>query len=214
MHLNPYSKNGPDLDDRVLYALDRGAANLDFLVRYPRRAPYLQLTTDPLFDDPVTYHDAPVPRVSLIPQSVMTGKVVTFRVRVTNPSNDPAVVAYLRIGRHVERRTLSTDAARGETFETEWTVAPTGSPEAASGAVPLTKRFDDIRIGAGTGASPDRALTTQQIQVFSYRLDRPTGDLALLHPSRKFDARRTSEGLEVHERRRVRGFDVQIVTNR
>jgi 4-amino-4-deoxy-L-arabinose transferase-like glycosyltransferase len=214
MHLNPYSKNGPYLDDRILYALDRGAANLDFMARYPRRAPYLQLTTDPLFDDPVAYHDAPVPSVSLIPQSVMNGNVVTFRVQVTNPSNDRAVVAYLRIGKRVERRTLATDAARGETFETEWTVAPAGSPEAADGAVPLTKRVDDIRIGAGTGATPDRALTTQQIQVFSYRLDRATGNLELLNPSRKFDARRTSDGLAVHERRRVRGFDVQVVTNR
>jgi 4-amino-4-deoxy-L-arabinose transferase-like glycosyltransferase len=214
MHLNPFSRNGPDLDDRILYTVDRGTENLEMMARKPKRTPYLQLTTDPAFDDPVVYHDAPVPRVSLIPLTVMNGTAVTFRVQVTNPSADPAVVVYLRIGKRVERRTLSTDATRGETFETEWTVAPAGSAEAAPGTVPLTRRLDDIRIGVGTGATPDRALAEQQLQVFSYRLDRATGNLELLNPSRKFDARRTPDGLALHERRRVRGFDVQVVTNR
>jgi hypothetical protein len=212
MHLNPFSRNGPDLDDRILYALDRGAENLDVMGRSPRRTPYLELTTDPLFDDPVAYHDAPIPRVSLIPLSVMNGRSVTFRVQVTNPRRDPVVTTYFRVGRNASRTTISTDPSG--TLTTEWTVAPAGSPEDEAGAIPLTKRVDDIRIGVGSGATPDRALDEQQLEVFSYRLDRSTGNIELLNPSRKFDAKRTPDGLEVHERTRVRGLDVQVITNR
>ena len=112
MHLNPYSGNQPDLDSRILFAVDRGAEDLDLIAAHTDRTPYLESTTDPGFDDPVAYHDAPVPRVWLTQLQVLHGKTVTLRVRVTNPRDEPAVVVYLRIGQHVEQRTLATDAAR------------------------------------------------------------------------------------------------------
>ena len=214
MHLNPFSRNGPDLDDRLLYMLDRGAENLDMIGRFHQRTPYLELTTDPAFDDPVAYHDAPLPRVSLIPLTVMNGTSVTFRVQVHMPPGVDSAELYIRIGKRVTRTTITSDATRDATFDTEWTVAPTGSAEAAAGAIPLTKRVDDIRIGLGTGAKPGHALDQQQVEAFSYRLDRSTGNIELVTPSRKFDGHRTPDGLAFHERREVRNLDVQVTTNR
>ena len=42
---NPLSSNQPTYDDRILYALDRGAANLDTIRRHPDRIPYLQVAS-------------------------------------------------------------------------------------------------------------------------------------------------------------------------
>jgi hypothetical protein len=212
MHLNPFSRNGPDLDNRLLYVLDRGAENLDMIGRYHRRTPYLELTTDPAFDDPVAYHDAPLPRVSLIPLTVMNGTSVTFRVHVRTPPGVDSAELYFRIGKRVARTTVTTDGR--STFDTEWTVAPAGSAAAEAGAIPLTKRVDDIRIGLGTGTKPSRSLDQQQVEAFSYRLDRATGNIELVTPSRKYDGHRTPDGLAFHERREVRNLDVQVVTSR
>ena len=125
MHLNPYSANTPDLDGRILYSVDRGPENIEVITAHPDRKPYLERTSDFRFDNPVFHHDAPVPTVSLLPLEVLRGATMTLRARITtNPGDDGAVVVYLQVGDHVERRTLATDAAPGETFETEWRLAP------------------------------------------------------------------------------------------
>lgn len=43
LFLNPFSSNGPHLDDRILYASDRDPAMLDLIAEQPDRVPYLQL---------------------------------------------------------------------------------------------------------------------------------------------------------------------------
>src|SRR5439155_25567731 len=122
MHLNPYSFNTPKLDGRILYAVDRRVDNLHLIATHPRRTPFLERTSDPAFDDPVGYHDAPVPTVSLIPLRVLHGRAVTLRLQATS-RGEPVVEAYLRINNHIVRRILATDAKKGDKFETEWTVA-------------------------------------------------------------------------------------------
>lgn len=42
LYLNPFSSNGPDLDDRILYASDSGPEMLDLIAEMPARRPYLQ----------------------------------------------------------------------------------------------------------------------------------------------------------------------------
>lgn len=42
LYLNPFSSNGPDLDDRVLYASDSDPEMLDLIAEMPDRTPYLQ----------------------------------------------------------------------------------------------------------------------------------------------------------------------------
>jgi hypothetical protein len=152
--------------------------------------------------------------VSLIPLSVMNGRSITFRVQARRPATDPVVALYLRIGKRVLTTTfLTSDSAGAGPIETQWTVAAAGSA-AGAGAIPLTKRLDDIRIGVGSGPTRERALARQRFELFSYRLDRDTGNIDLLMPGRTFTGRKTPDGLEVHERRHISGLDVQITTNR
>lgn len=42
LYLNPFASNGPELDDRILYAADDGPRMLDLIARMPDRIPYLQ----------------------------------------------------------------------------------------------------------------------------------------------------------------------------
>ena len=42
LFLNPFASNGPELDDRILYAADAGPAMLDLIADMPDRTPYLQ----------------------------------------------------------------------------------------------------------------------------------------------------------------------------
>ncbi|MEX1007228.1 MAG: hypothetical protein WD271_05220 [Acidimicrobiia bacterium] len=213
MHLNPYSQNVPDLDGKILYAVDSAAANLDLIAAHPDRTPYLERTSDPAFDDPVSYHDAPLPRVSLIPLRVLRGKTVTLRVRVSDPRDELAVVVFLQIGNHVEQRTLATDASAGATYETEWTLAPAASADLTTGTVPLTKRLGTIRIGMGAAATPGDALAQKQVQErFSYRLNADTDQVEVLYPSRKFVRHRRGRTL-VREVDRLRELGVEITTN-
>jgi hypothetical protein len=216
MHLNPYSANEPGLDGRILFAVDRGAENLDLIADHPERPAYLERTTDTGFDDPVIYHDAPVPSVSLIPLQVLHGNTATLRVRVTNRSDDPALVAYLRVGDRVEKRVLSTSARRGDTFETAWTVAPAGSTAVATDrATPLEDRLGDIRIGVGSAATPRDALAGKQLaEEFSYRSNAGTGMIDVLYPSRTFTAEKSGRELDLTEVNRLSGLDVEITTNR
>ncbi|MFZ6002485.1 MAG: hypothetical protein ACOYXM_01000 [Actinomycetota bacterium] len=42
LYVNPFSSNGPDLDDRILYASDSGPEMLDLIADMPNRQPFLQ----------------------------------------------------------------------------------------------------------------------------------------------------------------------------
>lgn len=42
LYTNPFSSNGPDLDDRILYAADSDPAMLDLIAEHPDRTPYVQ----------------------------------------------------------------------------------------------------------------------------------------------------------------------------
>ena len=215
MHLNPYSSNAPDLDGKILYALDRGPENLDAISSHPNRTAYLERTTDPLFDDPVAYHDAPIPKVSLVPLQVVDGTNVTVRVRVTNAAG-PTVVAYVRVGNRVEQRTLSTSATPGQRFETEWTLAPAGSAAAsAPGTVPLTAPLGTIRVGVASAANVPVALAQpQQLEEFAYRKNSGTGTVDVLTPSRKYVSKLPNHDLYLTEVQTLPGLDVELTLNR
>ena len=78
MHLNPYSSNRPTSTAESCTRWIRAPESLDLIAAHPDRTPYLERTTDPGFDDPVTYHDAPVPRVWLTQLQVLHGNAVTL----------------------------------------------------------------------------------------------------------------------------------------
>jgi hypothetical protein len=213
MHLNPYSFNTPKVDGRIVFAVDRGADNLQLIGKYPHRTPYLERTTDPAFDDPVGYHDAPIPRISLVPVDVIHGRTLTLRERITTTTADPIVAAYVQIGDKTLWRTLSTTAKAGDVFETEWTVAAAGAPEVARGAaVGLDEPLGAVNVGFYT-RSPDRRRRAEHYQEFEYGINKDDGTLNVIHPGRAFTTRTTNGVSSLRAVGRVPGFHVDLTTD-
>jgi hypothetical protein len=216
LHLNPFSSNPPGLDGRILYATDRGAENLDLIADHPGRRVYYErtnLSTDDTLNNP----DLPVPTVTVTPMEVERVGSLTVRVRVTSPNDDPTVVAYLNLGAFVDRRVLSTTASRGETFETEWHLAPPLATGAGD-AVPLTGPRGTVVIGLQTAASPDASPRPRETQErFTYRMpshhalaDPAAADVLL--PSLTYVVDRSPERLIVRPVSSRPSFRVEIVT--
>jgi hypothetical protein len=186
LHINPFSQNTPDLDGRLLFAVDRGAGSFTLLDRYPDRAPYVERTSNPLLDDAIHHTDASPPTVSLIPLVVHEGGVVTVRVRVRNPSNAPVVMAMLQVGHRLDQRVLTADPTRPGVYETEWKLAPAGSPATSTGAVPVTGA-GSFTVIAAAGASATEALNVSNghevLERFTSRVH--DGRLQVLTPSRR-----------------------------
>lgn len=211
MHLNPYSSNAPKLNGRILFAVDRGADNLQLMAKYPMRTPYLERTTDPLFDDPVGYHDAPTPRVSLIRLHVIHGRTLTLHSRIVNRSADPIVVSTLQIGNKIVRRTLSTTAKEGDVFDTDWTVAAAGAPEVASGAaVGLDQPVGVVRAGFTTTTPGHESAV--HYEEFPYGID-GSGSMNVILPGRAFTGHTAKGPPRIREVTRARGLDVDLTTN-
>jgi hypothetical protein len=181
LHLNPFSLNAPDLDGRVLYAVDRFAETFGLLDHYPHRTPYIERTNYRLLDNPVKHPDAKVPTISLLPVKVVSGPAVRLKVQVRNPTNAAAVVATLTIGNQVQQRTLTPSAAG--TYETEWTLVPADTAAAPDGAVPV--RGQGLFTVSGTvGATSAQAATGRQVrEEYAFRVHR--GAVQVLDPPRK-----------------------------
>jgi hypothetical protein len=184
IHLNPFSANNAELDGRILYAADRGPENLDLIAARPGRRVYYE-RTNLSTEDTLDNFDLPVPTITVTEMHVAQAALLSVRVRVTNTTDDPTVVAYARVGNQVESRTLSTDATRGEVFDTEFRLAPRRA--GVDGALPLPGPRGTLIVGTGTGREASRALLRQEQQRFAYRID---GDrVELLTPGRMFLAR-------------------------
>ena len=190
LHLNPFSENPPDLDGRILYAADRGPENLDLIAERPGRVPYFEVSSLSR-DETLTDHNPPVPTITVTRATIDRGTSVTVRATVTNPGDDPTVVAYLQIGNDIEARTLSTTAQRGDVFDTEWTVAP--SAAAVAGATPLPERLGEVVVGFAAGATADAALAAPHHEDnYAYRVDGTTAEV--LTPGRPMLKRFNKKG--------------------
>jgi hypothetical protein len=182
LHLNPFSRNSPDLDGPILYAVDRGSESIDLIERHPDRTPYMQITSNAALADAINQPDAVPPEISMVPITVHSGPAVTFRVQVRKPAGASAVVVTLQVGSQVQQRTLTAD--RGGRYTTEFTVVPaTAVEQGAEGAVPVSGR-GRIAIVAAAGADPSAALGGRQIRErFTYRVH--DDEVQVLAPSRK-----------------------------
>jgi 4-amino-4-deoxy-L-arabinose transferase-like glycosyltransferase len=158
LFLNPFSSNPGDLDGRILWATDQGAADLDLIAQHPDRTPYLQQTSLPP-DKAVPDSDPPTPDVTTQRMRVLEAGEVTLHARVTNTTNQPVVVASLVIGDRSERRTLATDSRRGDTYDVEWRIAAPGATATAPGAVTLPVGLGSAIVTAGFGADETEADT-------------------------------------------------------
>lgn len=158
LFLNPFSSNGPQLDDRILYAVDEEPAMLDLLAEQPERTAYLQLATSPQEDlgpkeDPVDFE------VVLVPVTVERGATLELQVAAA-PRRGEAVasVTVAVAGRSIQRSAPVGDA-----------LAPiTIGPPGGSADIALPPR-GLLRITLGYGATEADALRSpvaQQRMVF------------------------------------------------
>jgi hypothetical protein len=187
LHINPFSQNSPDLDGRVLYAVDRGPESFGLIDRYPDRTPYIQRTSDPALDDAIHHPDASPPVISLLPVKVVSGPAVTLSVHVGNPRNQASVVAVLTIGNQVEQRTLTPSPTGDGTYETRWILVPDGtavtSAAASADAIPVSGKGTFTVTGA-SGPTAAAALGGQQVrQRYAFRVH--DGAVQVLNPPRK-----------------------------
>src|SRR4051794_7332048 len=139
LFLNPFSSNPADLDGRILWATDQGAADLDLIARHPDRIPYLQQTSVPPSqavpdDDPVT------PEVTTRRLRVLHTSTPTLQIHVENPTRAAVVVVGVQVGDRLERRTLATDSMKGVTYDVDWAV---GDLPGVPGNVVVTAGFGD-----------------------------------------------------------------------
>lgn len=116
----PFFANDPQLENRLLFALDRGSRGIDLLEQHPDRTAYRlvrQLRPGDSFSR--------LPVVA-VPQSVVRGSAVRIPVEITNTSGNRWVTAYLRWGDHREARLLDAESSKGRTYRVEWTITPDG----------------------------------------------------------------------------------------
>jgi hypothetical protein len=211
MHLNPYSRNTPTLDGRLLYATDRPDQMLDLIAAYPGRTPYLEMTSDPALADAFNHPYPDVPTISMIPLSVLRGREFTIRAQVTAEQPGP-LVAQLRVGASSELRVLSEDARPGQVYVTEWRVADPTVTADTRGTVPLTADHGRIRVRV---ASPDAVeapfAKRHLVQRYSYRT--VDGVTEVLNPPRKLRVRH-ADGLRVaRESPALPGYEVDVVAS-
>lgn len=168
LFLNPFSSNPANLDGRILWATDQGAANLDLIARHPDRTPYLQQTSVPPSAG-VPNDDPAVPEVTTQRLRVVEAQDVMLHTRVTNTTAQPVVVARLQVGDQVQQQTLATDSRKGDTYDVEWHLtAPGGVDPGFSGGANLVRPVagpGSATITAGFGATATAAATPTVRQV-------------------------------------------------
>ncbi|WNV73662.1 hypothetical protein [Geodermatophilus sp. DSM 44513] len=113
----PFLQNDPSLRQPVLYAAERGAADLEVAARFPERSLHRLAEDD----------EAP-PVVE--PLRVDAGEQVTLRLRVTVPAGASSAVAYLRTGDRTYETPLDGSG------EVVWTVAAPGAAAGPGAVVP------------------------------------------------------------------------------
>jgi hypothetical protein len=165
---NPFTANDPDLDGPVLYAVDRGAENLRLIEAMPDRTPWIQ-RWDQAADDLLPRRQPEEFEVSFLRVDVLRSGTVSLAVRVRNTMGRPVVGVGVSVGERVEWRTLDTDSALGETYETSWTV---GGPGAEGDVVPLDTDLASFAVTAGFAEDEASARKLPGARVrYDYRLD-------------------------------------------
>jgi 4-amino-4-deoxy-L-arabinose transferase-like glycosyltransferase len=161
LFLNPFASNGPELDDRILYAADAGPAMLDLIAAMPDRTPYLQqgsVASQELGprEDPYDL------RVDVQPIRVHRGATLTLTTTIVPP--DDASYASVRIqtgGTDLRFTRQLTGPARG--LVEQHVLALDG----IDGALPVGERGAvTVTVGFGSTARAARAAPRlrQQLQ--------------------------------------------------
>ena len=190
---NPFSRNSPTLDDRILYAVAEDPGALDLIAEHPDRRAFLQQPSVPA---PVLgpREDPEDLEVQLVPVEVARGEQLVLEVTVTPPvSDDPAVLSLDAEGQAVVRSVPSgrtsvvrlTLGAGGDTAlaQRHGTVTLTLSTSTAGSYAPrvsqeIVYRVQGSRIEALLPAARLRNVGVGEI-VWEHQLDLPELRLGL-----------------------------------
>lgn len=171
MYLNPFSANNAELTGRLLYAADRGAADLDLIAARPDRIPYLQRPSlQPYEMGPQTFPKTPT--ISIVRMRIIRGKGVSLHVRITNPKHSATVAAYIKINQTVRWRTLATHATTDGSYEVDWRVGVADAAGSSDASIlQLSHRLGSVTVGVGYGRTAQAARNNPSAkQIYPYRL--------------------------------------------
>ena len=184
LFINPFASNDPELEGEVLFASDRGAANLDLMAEMPGRTALRQQASVELWQlfprpDPVT------PEITTTELEVLRGTEIALDAQTTNTTASPTVVASLVVdGEIVERRTLSTTSERGAVHSTRWLLRAPDGPR-SEGAHTLEGRLGRAVVVVGFGESAAQARENPVARHrFPYRIE--DGAAEVLLPAEEF----------------------------
>ncbi len=209
MHLNPFSRNTPDLDGPLLYATDRPDQMLDLIAAHPGRRPYLEMTSDPALADAFNHPYPDVPTVTMVPLSILRGRELTVRAHVTAQQRGP-LVASLKLGDIVDTRVLADDARPGQVFDTEWRVGAAGAAATTPGVIVLPDDHGRISVRVASPDALDAPFARRHlVQRFSYRT--VDGTTEVLNPSRRLAVRQRDGRRFVREVLALPGYEVDLV---
>ena len=170
---NPESRNGPTLDDEVLYAVDLGAGNFATLAAHPERTPYLQVAD--LDSEEMGPRESPVvPTVEVVPIEMRTGTTLSVRATYRPLDGAPVVVPYVEVaGRRTWGRASDVSLAEDGGAIASFTFG--------AGGVDVPDEATVLRFGFGAGADAVEATTSPRIR-WAAAVDGSGGGLTALLP--------------------------------
>jgi hypothetical protein len=177
-YANPFSRNNPELDDRILYAVDGQPEMLDLIAEHPDRTPYLQLATIGIEDrgpkeDPLPF------TVRVLPVEVDAADAFTLAVEAGDPGDAAVVAVEVRLGySQIVRRTVPA----GQPLPTFRVAAPGHGPA----DIQLTERGQlSIRVGYGDDEADALERPTAREDVLFRVVD---GTAEVLFPTAKLES--------------------------
>ena len=212
MHLNPYSGNQPDLDSRILFAVDWEAEDLDLIAAHgpnalPRRARPTRGSTTP---SPITRARA--------------SGLVDAAAGIAREDGDLARAGH----ESVTSRPSSSTSGSANTSSSARHATDARGLDLRDAVDTRARRTPEVGRSSGTAAEGrgaiqiDGAATTwrtpsagNQVQeLFFYRVDADTGLIDVLYRAATTQARRLKRKLELTAVDRLRFLDVQVTTDR
>lgn len=169
LYLNPFASNGPELDDRILYAADDGPRMLDLIASMPDRVPYLQrgsVASEELGprEDPYDL------RVEVTPIEVRRSGELAVEVVIDPPDGAQHAAVRIQTGAADERSTRSLAGGSG-TLEAQFLLDDEVRPGSGALLLDHNPRGGTITVTVGFGATPERATRSPRVrQQIQYRL--------------------------------------------
>lgn len=183
LHPFGYLMNTPMIDGNVVYALDRGAENIDFIRQYPNRDIYQFSLLEMSQGDLDTAKRKFISKSFLTKLQMKSAKSITEEIVITNPTSKQYVFIGARNEALVEEYLLDNQSEMGNTYQISWTfedgnlefegdyIESTGSSIESLSNDP----YFSIMVGfASTREGED-------IEVFEYRYDYQVSDDEILN---------------------------------